>query len=72
MSQIDASSTTEREIDIAVRDLVAKGFEHAVGILRSRHADLVAGARLLLEKETLTADEFPAIRSAAQPVMPDA
>ena len=72
MSQIDASSTTEREIDIAVRDLVAKGFEHAVGILRSRHADLVAGARLLLEKETLTADEFPAIRSAAQPVMPEA
>ncbi len=62
---IDASDTTEREIDVAVRDLVAKAFGRATDILRSRRADLDEGARLLLAKETLTADQFPAIRSTA-------
>jgi cell division protease FtsH len=61
---VDASETTEREIDVAVRDLVAKAFERATGILASRRADLDEGARLLLAQETLTADQFPALRSA--------
>ena len=65
-SRIDASDTTEREIDVAVRDLVAKAFGRATDILRSRHADLDEGARLLLAQETLTADQFPAIRSTVQ------
>ena len=69
---IDASDTTEREIDVAVRDLVAQAFGRATEILRSRRADLDEGARLLLAKETLTADQFPAIRSTAQPAIPAA
>ena len=60
---VAASDTTEREIDIAVRDLVATAFGRATDILRSRHGDLDEGARLLLAQETLTADQFPAIRS---------
>jgi cell division protease FtsH len=55
---------TEREIDIAVRDIVARTFDRATEILRARRADLDEGARLLLAQETVTADQFPAIRSA--------
>src|ERR1700736_1430305 len=66
-SRADAAETTEREIDVAVRDLVAEAFARATDILRSRHADLDEGARLLLAQETLTADQFPALRSTVQP-----
>jgi cell division protease FtsH len=62
--RIEASETTEREIDIAVRDIVVKAFERATEVLRARRADLDDGARLLLQHETVTADQFPAIRSA--------
>jgi cell division protease FtsH len=71
-NRVDASETTEREINVAVRDLVAKAFGRATDILGSRHADLDEGARLLLAQETLTADQFPAIRSAVQPAKPAA
>ena len=69
---IDASDTTGREIDVAVRDLVAKAFGRATDVLRSRRADLDEGARLLLAQETLTADQFPAIRSPVLPAKPAA
>ena len=61
---IKASEATEREIDIAVRDIVVKAFDRATEVLRERRADLDEGARLLLAQETVTADQFPAIRSA--------
>ncbi len=61
---VQAAETTTREIDVAVRDLLTKGFERAQEILRTRRADLDAGAQLLLERETVTVDDFPAIRSA--------
>ena len=64
--QIEASQATEREIDLAVRDIAAKGFERATEVLRKRRADLDEGARRLLERETITADDFPAIRAPAQ------
>jgi cell division protease FtsH len=66
-SRADAAETTEREIDVAVRDLVAEAFARATDILGSRRADLDEGARLLLAQETLTADQFPALRSTVQP-----
>jgi cell division protease FtsH len=71
-NRVDASETTEREIDVAVRDLVAKAFGRATDILGARRADLDEGARLLLAQETLTADQFPAIRSTVQPAKPAA
>jgi cell division protease FtsH len=70
--RIDASDATEREIDVAVRDLVARAYGRATDILRSRRADLDEGARLLLMHETLTADQFTAIRPTIQPVKPAA
>jgi cell division protease FtsH len=57
-----AAVAVEREIDVAVRDIVAKAFEQATAILRTRRTDLDEGGRLLLAQETLTADQFPAIR----------
>ena len=62
---VQAAEITTREIDVAVRDLLGKGFERACEILRTRRSDLDAGAELLLKRETLTADDFPAIRPAA-------
>ena len=62
--RVVASEATEREIDIAVRDIVVKAFDRATEVLQKRRADLDEGARLLLVQETVTADQFPAIRSA--------
>jgi cell division protease FtsH len=58
---IEAAEATAREIDVAVRDIVAQGLEHATEVLKSRRADLEEGAKLLLTKESLMAQEFPAI-----------
>jgi cell division protease FtsH len=60
--RIVAAEATAREIDVAIRDVVAQGLERAMEVLKSRRADLDEGAKLLLKKETLTASEFPAIR----------
>jgi cell division protease FtsH len=60
---VQAAEVTTREIDVAVRDLLNQAIERARDILRTRRGDLDAGANLLLERETLTADDFPAIRS---------
>jgi cell division protease FtsH len=63
-ARVEASEATEREIDTAVRDIVAKALDQATKVLQARRADLDEGARLLLTQETVTADQFPAIRSA--------
>ncbi len=61
----DYSEETARDVDLAVRDLVDDAFQKASEILRSRQDDLRAGAKLLLEKETITPDEFAALRHAS-------
>jgi cell division protease FtsH len=53
------SEDTAREIDIAVRTLIDKAYERALGILRARRGELEGLAKTLLEKETLTAEELP-------------
>jgi cell division protease FtsH len=58
----NASESTMREIDLSVRDIVSQAFDEAQGILNKRRSDLDKGAELLLTKEVLTADDFPAIR----------
>jgi cell division protease FtsH len=62
-NHVQAAEVTTREIDVAVRDLVAKAFERAREILQNRRGDLDAGAELLLKRETVTADDFPPIHS---------
>jgi cell division protease FtsH len=55
------SEETAREIDIAVRDIVAQAFDKAVGILTAKRALLERAAARLLEKETLTEAELRAL-----------
>ena len=62
---LDYSQDTAREVDLAVRGLVAEAYDRAKAILTERRADLDAGAALLLERETLTPNDFPPLRRAA-------
>ncbi len=55
------SEETAREIDVAVRDIVARAFDKAVGILTAKRALLERAAARLLEKETLTESELRAL-----------
>ena len=57
--QREHSEATAREIDLAVRALVEAAYMQARSLLDARRALLERGIALLLEKETLTADEFP-------------
>jgi cell division protease FtsH len=57
----DYSEDTAREIDIAVKSLLDEAYERAKDVLRKRKKDLEAGTRLLLEKETITPEDFPPI-----------
>ncbi len=59
------SDQTGREIDCAVRKLVAAALERAKDILQAHRDALEEGAAKLLEKETLTGDELPDIKAAA-------
>jgi len=68
--QRQAAEVTHREIDVAVRDLLESGLVCAKEILTKRRADLDGGAQLLLKRETVTADEFPAIRSGKAAIEP--
>jgi len=65
-NRVEASDATEREIDLAVRDIMEKASDRATEVLRTRRGDLDEGARLLLAQETVTAEQFPAIQSVAR------
>jgi cell division protease FtsH len=55
------SEETAAQIDTAVRNLIAAAFEKATRVLKTHHQALDETAALLLAKETLTADELPAL-----------
>ncbi|MEP4032778.1 ATP-dependent zinc metalloprotease FtsH [Roseibium polysiphoniae] len=62
----DVSQETAREIDLAVREKVEAAFTRAKDILTAHRKHLEAGAALLLERETLTEADFPAISPLPQ------
>ena len=62
----NASEATGREIDLAVRGLLEAGEATARGILEHLKTELEAGVTILLEKETLTAEEFAPFRATAK------
>lgn len=62
----DYSEATAREVDLAVRGMIDAAFTSAKEMLNSRTPDLRAGAKLLLEKETLTPDDFAPLRPSAE------
>lgn len=64
------SEETARAIDRAVRELVGGAFEKALSTLRRYRGQLDEGAKLLLEKETLTRDELPALEQLEWPRRP--
>lgn len=54
----DYSEQTAREIDLGIRALLDEAYQRAKTLLESRRADLDTGGRLLLERETLSPEEF--------------
>lgn len=62
----DYSEQTGREIELAIRDMIADAYARASEILARRRPDLMAGAALLLERETLTAEEFPPMKPSGR------
>ncbi|WP_198649939.1 ATP-dependent zinc metalloprotease FtsH [Zobellella maritima] len=61
------SEATAREIDLAIRNMVDGAYQKALHILSERRRELLEGAALLLEREILTADEFPPMQPRARP-----
>jgi cell division protease FtsH len=61
------SEQTAREIDCAVREIVAHATERAFAELKSRRDILDRGAKLLLEKETLSASDLHKLLNGRKP-----
>ncbi|HHX90307.1 MAG TPA: ATP-dependent zinc metalloprotease FtsH, partial [Paracoccus sp.] len=59
----DHSEATAREVDLAVRDLLDTAYQRAIKLLEDRRGDLEAGTKLLMDRETITPDDFPPLRS---------
>ncbi len=68
--RIDAAEGTAREIDLAVRDIIDRAFRRATDILKTYNTDLTRGAELLLSRETISADDFSAIRAPIERPQP--
>jgi cell division protease FtsH len=64
------SDETAREIDHAVRSLIENMFERAVRLLTERRSTLEAGAKQLLEQETITEKELTVLVKGAQDAQP--
>jgi cell division protease FtsH len=64
----DYSESTAERIDAAVKAIVDAAFARTVGILTQRRAVLERGAKLLLERETLSEEDLKALVSEPQAV----
>jgi len=60
---VEAAEETEREIDVAVRAIIATASDTAHRILTAHRDALDRGAALLLERETITVEDFDALKS---------
>jgi cell division protease FtsH len=68
----DYSEDTAREIDLAVKNLIDEAYARAKTLLTARRSVLDEGAKLLLEKETLTPEDFPALAQSREFSVPEA
>jgi cell division protease FtsH len=66
MRQKDYSDETAEKIDLAVKRLIDEAYAQAKKILTARRKDLDAGTKILLEKETITPDDFPPLLPAKE------
>lgn len=64
------SEATAREIDLAVRDIVADMYRRTLELLHARKSLLRESAAELLERETLGETDLERIRAVAAPVLP--
>jgi cell division protease FtsH len=70
MRRRDFSEVTAREVDLAIRHFVERAYERAKSILTSKRDLLEQGAALLLERESLTPEDFPPLKPAPSPDVP--
>jgi cell division protease FtsH len=68
----DHSEATAREVDLAIRELLDTAYERAKALLAAHRDDLLAGALLLLEHETITPEDFAPLRPQKPGPAPDA
>ena len=66
IKQKDYSEETAREVDTEIRGLIDSAYTRAKSILEERDKDLHAGVELLLEQETITPEDFPALEPAVE------
>lgn len=66
MSPREYSEASARDIDQAIRGLLDEAYQRAKQLLEDNDGDLKAGAALLLERETITPDDFPPLRPAGE------
>jgi cell division protease FtsH len=67
----DYSEATAREVDLAVRAMIDEAYVGAKALLGARISDLKAGAKILLDHETITPADFaPLQRSSIHKVRP--
>ena len=64
-SRREYSEATAREIDLAVREIVAAAHDKALGVLKRQQGTLERGAQLLLEKETLSEADLATLKTAS-------
>lgn len=57
----DHFDATALEVDLAVCGLVDAAHQRAFALLKDAYADLEAGARLVMGREAITPDDFPAL-----------
>ena len=61
----DYAEQTAREVDLAVRRMIDDGYQRARELLAKGRDVVERGVHLLLEKETITPDDFPPLLPAA-------
>jgi len=64
------SEQTARDIESAVRGLLQSALDRAVAVLTLNRPSLDTGARLLLDRETLTRDQLPSVTPAPEEETP--
>jgi cell division protease FtsH len=63
LSTRDYSEETSREIDLAIRKMLDEAYASAKSILKAKLKELKDGAKLLLERETITVADFSPLKS---------
>ncbi len=62
----EVSEDTQREIDLAIKARVEAAFSRAKELLKTHRSELDEGASMLLANETLTDQDYPAIRPLSE------